>query len=80
MVKPIFDVSDMWSRHECQSRGSGVTHGVLWLRDAPDIKEIEPSDEDIDILQAYFDDKYFAFNPCMRNTSGDPLSTSFEIC
>lgn len=78
VVKPIFNVTDMWYRHEWQSRGSGHTHGVLWIKDAPDIDDANPSDEEIENIKKYFDTKCFAFNPCMSDTSDNIPTTSSE--
>ena len=34
VIKPKFNVSDVWNRYEWQGRGSTHNHGFLWMRGA----------------------------------------------
>ncbi|XP_034245757.1 uncharacterized protein LOC117647893 [Thrips palmi] len=42
--KNHFDVQDSWYRVEFQHRGSCHVHGVAWLKDSPDIKNLKTDD------------------------------------
>lgn len=38
---PLLGVAHFWYRYEWQERGSGHVHGFLWLKDAPNVDEID---------------------------------------
>ncbi|KAF9501698.1 hypothetical protein BDN71DRAFT_1438317 [Pleurotus eryngii] len=38
---PLLGVQHFWYRYEWQERGSGHVHGFLWLKDAPNVDEID---------------------------------------
>ncbi|KAK3932375.1 ATP-dependent DNA helicase [Frankliniella fusca] len=74
-----FDVVDFWYRTEFQSRGSSHVHGVAWLKNAPDIRNLN-SEQDKEEALNYFSkliscqnpDLSFRPNlihPCSRNLS-----------
>ena len=39
-LTPLLSVVHFWYRYEWQERGSGHVHGFLWLKDAPNVNEI----------------------------------------
>lgn len=41
VIKPIFEVSDVYYRCEWQNRCSTHTHSVLWIHDAPSFNEFD---------------------------------------
>lgn len=71
VVIPYFNVTDHWYRHEWQSRGSSHTHGVLWLKNSPNIPDLEPTDEEIQNAKDYFDKMCFAYNLDVRTRAPD---------
>lgn len=46
VIVPKFEVIDKWHRTEYQHRGSPHIHGLLWLKDAPDVSNLDNADED----------------------------------
>ncbi|KAE8740614.1 hypothetical protein FOCC_FOCC013872 [Frankliniella occidentalis] len=57
-----FDVQDVWYRIEFQSRGSGHAHGVVWLKNAPDITKIK-TEQDKQYALEYFTKLVSCQNP-----------------
>ncbi|KAJ1518827.1 hypothetical protein ONE63_011559 [Megalurothrips usitatus] len=56
VLKKKFEVEDLWFRIEYQHRGSPHIHGVLWLKDAPNVDDLaQCSDEEILKVLSYFD-------------------------
>lgn len=41
VLKPKFDIVDFWYRFEWQHRGSSHIHGFAWVKDAPNLDELE---------------------------------------
>ena len=71
VVKEKFQVVDSWYRFEWQHRGSGHIHGLLWLKNAPNIEHLNIGDpEGIEVVRQYFDNLVSTMNP----NSGEPLS------
>lgn len=64
VVEKKFHVKDFWYRVEYQHRGSPHVHGLLWLRDAPDVSNLSSmSDEQWDKVASYFDKYVTAYHP-----------------
>lgn len=69
VLKVKFEVEDYWYRHEFQHRGSPHIHGLLWLKNSPDICDLnlnsnEPSElDDIAFTVEYFDNLVSTQNP-----------------
>lgn len=57
-----FKVKDYWYRIEYQNRGSPHIHGVAWLPDAPDVRNLS-TDEDKEKARLYFDNLITCINP-----------------
>jgi hypothetical protein len=41
IIGAIFEVKHFWYRYESQERGSGHVHGFVWLKNAPNVEEID---------------------------------------
>jgi ATP-dependent DNA helicase PIF1 len=86
VLQPLFAVVDWWYRYEWQERGSGHIHGLLWLKDAPDVDDIDwnliktndgaiPDIQELRMREfiAYWDERISAWNPVPREDEDAPL-------
>ena len=61
---PGFEYDDHWYRYEWQHRGSGHVHGFLWLKDGPNLQEMDlENPEHRAQLAEYFSTKVFTHAP-----------------
>ena len=58
-----WEVSDYWSRFEWQGRGSGHTHSLIWIRNAPDVEVDGMTDSERDEFAAQWVFLITAVNP-----------------
>ena len=59
IVAPALNVVDHWLRYEFQQRGAIHAHGVLWLANQPNIKNLDPlSVEGKEILLKFIKEKF----------------------
>jgi hypothetical protein len=66
--KPLGDVIDYFWRVEFQKRGSPHIHGLLWVRDAPDVLNLSATESGRRELEAFVD-KYISAD-VMPSTAG----------
>jgi hypothetical protein len=61
---PEFEYVEYWYRYEWQHRGSGHVHGFLWLKDGPNIDNVNFENEnERQQLAEFFSRKVFAYTP-----------------
>lgn len=59
-----FKFKDYWCRYEWQHRGSTHVHGFLWIHGAPNMDNIDWSNEqEVKTTQKYFHSIVHAWNP-----------------
>ena len=85
ILKPLLKVLDFWYRKEFQFRGSVHIHGVLWCKNAPNVKllnkYLNENSEVFKVYINYYDQFISAVKPEIENkieTSQHPCSINYN--
>ena len=78
VLEPLLEYKDYWHRFEWQSRGSGHTHGVCWVPDAP-VADMSTPESQASFVQ-FWSQHITAYNPDAnrRPDSTHPSSLPYE--
>ena len=64
VLKPKFKITDYWYRYEWQHRGSSHIHAFFWLRDAPNVEDLDLEDpESVQAFIQFWDPLVSTLNP-----------------
>jgi ATP-dependent DNA helicase PIF1 len=67
VLKPKFKITDYWYRYEWQHRGSSHVHAFFWLRDAPNVEDLDPEDpESAQAFVTFWDPLVSTINPSIN--------------
>lgn len=81
VLSKIFNIDNFWYHFEWQHRGSSHVHGLIWIRDAPSIAGLDPSNPSTcrDFLD-FWSQHATAYHPCKDAAPAviHPCAVQFE--